>query len=623
MKRRHEWIVLMLLVGLLLTQSLILAQGSGPVVDILSKPDTRTAPPNAHAHVSVVDRSTGRLLEGLTGENFSVEISEETVVASATPDVQGLAVVMVIDRGGIARQGDPRMGTAVDLAGNLLSMLNLDGSATADMAALIGIRGAEAGGLTPLVPFTSHDPVVISNEFDALRTEVVPEVTPLYDGIDKAIEWIAENPDPQIQDELAHRRRVIIVFSDGIDRQFSSEAHETFIVDQCQEHDILLYAIRMGGGATDADNLQALATQTNGLYVSHTPETTGEVLGLFENVVTQRQVYRVTFPLLRPQGDYEVRIRVLNTPLGAGGDTAMVSSRLQPLRLTLVAPPETEITVPYSDALDSFIQTVIPLGVQVNVEDDIPREPSEVIYFANGVRIGTSTSPPDFQFDWNVSELITPTSSVEARDYTILAGSADPYLGTEMMTRPYNVEVTWEAEELTTVEAAGQLWYENWWVLLIFALLGIGFLVLLILLIKTRGQLATQAVSATGNVIRSATRRLTPGTSAPARAKLEIVQGPGMGREFRIAASTVKVGREPQANDFGLQDQYISNPHFTIFMEQGRFFIQDEKSTNGTKLNGEPLPPGKRVPLPPDSIIEAGQSRLKLRRLGGETRRMT
>ena len=266
---------------------------------------------------------------------------------------------------------------------------------------------------------------------------------------------------------------------------------------------------------------------------------------------------------------------------------------------------------------------MIPLGVQVNVEDNIPREPGEVIYFANGVRIGASTTPPDFQFDWDVSELITPTTSTEARDYTILAGSADPYLGTEMMTRPYNVEVLWEAEELTAVEAAGELWYENWWVLLIFALLAIGLLALLLLLIKTRGQLATQAVSATGNAIRSATRRLTPGTVAPARAKLVIVQGPGMGREFRIATPEVKVGRDPQVNDFGLQDQFISNPHFTISAEQGRFFIQDEKSTNGTKLNGEPLPPGKRVPLPPDSIIEAGQSRLQLRRLGGATRRMT
>ncbi|MFP4346506.1 MAG: FHA domain-containing protein [Anaerolineales bacterium] len=623
MKRRHIWFALMLLVGLLLTRPLTLAQGSGPVVDILGKPNSRTAPPNAHAYVSVVDRSTGRIVEGLTGENVSVEVSEEPVVASASPDVQGLAVVLVVDRGGIARQGDPRSGAAVDLAGNLLSMLNLDGSPTADMVALIGIRGAEAGGLTPLVPFTSHDPVVISNEFDALRTEVVPEVTPLYDGIDKAIEWLTENPDPQLQDELAHRRRVIIVFSDGIDRQFSSEAHETFIVDQCQEQDILLYAIRMGGGATDADNLQALATQTNGLYVSHTPESTEAVLGLFQNVVTQRQVYRVTFPLLRPQGDYEVRIRMLNTPLGAGADTAMVSSRLQPLRLTLVAPPDTEVTVPYSDALDSFEQTVIPLGVQVNVGDNVPREPGEVIYFANGLRIGASTTPPDFQFDWEVSALITPTTNAAAHDYTILAGSADPYLGTEMMTRPYNVEVVWEAEELTAVEAAGQLWYENWWVLLIFALLTIGLLALLFLLIKTRGQLAAQAVSATGNAIRSATRRLTPGTVAPARAKLVIVQGPGTGREFRIAAPEVKVGRDPQVNDFELQDQFISNPHFTISAEQGRFFIQDEKSTNGTQLNGEPLPPGQRVPLPPDSIIEAGQSRLQLRRLGGETRRMT
>ena len=71
-----------------------------------------------------------------------------------------------MDRGGIARKNDPRMGQAVDLASALLDRLAVDGSPTADMVALIGIRGRDAGGLTPLVPFTDRDPNAIRNEFD-------------------------------------------------------------------------------------------------------------------------------------------------------------------------------------------------------------------------------------------------------------------------------------------------------------------------------------------------------------------------------------------------------------------------------------------------------------------------
>ncbi|MGC9358175.1 MAG: FHA domain-containing protein, partial [Anaerolineae bacterium] len=106
-------------------------------------------------------------------------------------------------------------------------------------------------------------------------------------------------------------------------------------------------------------------------------------------------------------------------------------------------------------------------------------------------------------------------------------------------------------------------------------------------------------------------------------AKLVVVGGPNAGREFRLATPIAKVGRDPQFSDFPLHDKFTSNPHFSIISEQSQFFIQDEGSTNGTKLNGQPIPKQQRVPLPPDSIIEAGQSRIQFKRLGGPTRRLS
>ena len=296
-----------------------------PVVDILGKADSRSEPPNAHAFVSVVDRPTGRTIDGLGADSFAVSVSDEALQPSVSLETTGLAVVLVIDRGGIAQRNDPRIGEAVDLADAFLALLTVDGSPQADMVALIGIRGKDQGGLTPLANFTDYDPIAIRNEFDGLRTTVVDETTPLYDGLDQAIAWIANNPDPALQDKLTHRRRVILVFSDGIDRDYSNESHETLIVNQAQANDILIYTIQMNarGRTADAESLNALAVQSHGAHLTHSEETHEEVLARFQDIVTQRQAYRVTFPMIFPQGDYQFEIRVLDTAGRSASDRVL------------------------------------------------------------------------------------------------------------------------------------------------------------------------------------------------------------------------------------------------------------------------------------------------------------
>ena len=601
------------------------AQGRGPVVDVLGKPET--TPPNAQAYVSVVDASTGRIIDGLSDANFAVLVSEQEVEATASLETQGVAVVMVVDRGGIARRGDPRIENAVNLASDLLDMLNVDGTASADMAALIGIRGRDSGGLTPLVEFTDYDPNAVRNEFEKLRTETVDEVTPLYDGIDRAIEWITENDDAEIQEKLTHRRPIIFAFSDGIDNQFSSESHETIIINKCRENGILLYAVRMEapGRTTDADNLEALASQTNGLYVTHNQDTEAQVLALFEDVVTQRQSYRVAFPLYRQQGDYEVRIQVLDTPVGDGSDETSVSSPLQLPRITLTSPtPGVVYTVPYSHTP----RVEIPLGVELNFPDGIERDPTAIRYYRNGVLIATMTAPP-FDTTIDVTDYITQTTEtretqeLKTEEFTFAAQADDAYLADAAISPPVNVQVEWEPlPPLTLLQTILQWLGTNWWLLLILAALTVGVLVLLVLLIRTRGEVARKIATRTTGVLKGVTRRLG---AAPQRApgKLVVVQGANMGKEFRLGAQVIKVGRDPQFCDFAMYDEYTSNPHFSIQLEQTQFYIVDEASTNGTRVNGMPIPPHQRVLLQPDAIIEAGQTRLQFKRLGGTTRQLS
>ena len=598
------------------------AQGtSPPLIDILGQPEN--APPEAYLYLSVVDPETGRFIEGLSEPNFAVTVDGEEVAPQVSTETTGVAVVMVIDRGGIARRGDPRIGDAVGLADALLQKLHVDGSPNADMVALLGIRGRDSGGITPTVQFTDYDPNAVRNEFDRLRIEVVPETTPLYDGIDKAIEWIVENGDAAIQEKLEHRRPIIVVFSDGIDRQYSNEAYETRIIEKCEEHGILIYAVRMEarGRATDADNLEALATQTGGLYITHNKETHEQVLKLFDDFLTQRQTYRVAYPVYKERGNYSVGVQVLDTPIGDSKEVKVEGySALQVPELTLTTPAEgTRYTVPYSQTLKGFVEVDINLSVQIETPDGVPRDPEKVEYYANGTLIGSSTTGPDFPFTWRVSDWTTPTEQAQSEGFTLIASAEDPYLHREMNSDPVTIRVTWEAKEVPVVEGAVEEARQNWWVILALVFMVLMLLVLFFLLLRTRGEMARRVVTSTTGVLKSVTRRLGP-MPQQAPGKLVIIQGANVGREFRLAAQVVKVGRDPQFCDFALYDEYVSNPHFSVHQEQGLFYIVDEGSTNGTKVNSVPLTPHQRIPLEPDAIIEVGQTRLQFKRIGGTTR---
>jgi Mg-chelatase subunit ChlD len=624
-KDNSRWLVLVimlclfsLMIGLIPAK----AQGGGPFFALLGKIDAKSNPPNARADVSVINPTSGRALEGLSVENFAVQISEDDVpVTDVTPSESGVAVAIVIDRGGIGR--GPRREQVVDLVDAFLNRLTVDGSPNADMVGLIGIRGREeerktGRDLVPKVPFTDFDLQAIRNEFDALRTENIPEVTPLYDGLDEALEWLTENASSETQAKLNQRRKIILVFSDGIDRKFSSEAHETSIIDECRKNNIAMTTIFMAAGSGDPGNLEVLAHQTDGLYVPYTPDEEGAAYDAFDALASQRQSYTLTFPVIRPKNDYIVTLRVKDTALGDAEVEGRVASVLVPPSVELIPPLQAEYTVPYSETLDSFLTTQITMAAKLAFPDGVNRSIDKVTYFANGLEVGASTSPPNYELTWDVTDIYTPTTEVRAQDYSLLAKVKDPYLGSVVESDPTTIHVSWEAKPAPPPGPP------PWWVLGLIAALVIGFVVLLVMLLRTRSELARKVAARTTGFIRGVTRRLTGGSNAdiPAYAKLLVTRGSTPNSEFRIAAPLIKVGRDPQFCDFALHDQFMSNPHFSIMMEQGQFFIQDEGSTNGTRLNGSLIAPEQRVPLPPDSVIEAGQVQLQFKRIGGATRNL-
>ncbi len=68
--------------------------------------------------------------------------------------------------------------------------------------------------------------------------------------------------------------------------------------------------------------------------------------------------------------------------------------------------------------------------------------------------------------------------------------------------------------------------------------------------------------------------------------KLVIVGEKFFGSEFPINKDVITIGREV-GNDIIIQEESISRTHAIIYHEEGRYWIQDQDSLNGVKVNGE------------------------------------
>jgi pSer/pThr/pTyr-binding forkhead associated (FHA) protein len=66
-------------------------------------------------------------------------------------------------------------------------------------------------------------------------------------------------------------------------------------------------------------------------------------------------------------------------------------------------------------------------------------------------------------------------------------------------------------------------------------------------------------------------------------------RGGGLERDERFdLIGGLSVGRSKDA-DVQIDDRYASGIHVRLFSREGRHFVEDMRSTNGTTLNGAPL----------------------------------
>lgn len=93
--------------------------------------------------------------------------------------------------------------------------------------------------------------------------------------------------------------------------------------------------------------------------------------------------------------------------------------------------------------------------------------------------------------------------------------------------------------------------------------------------------------------------------------KIIVTEGDMKGRTFSIDAETVFIGRSSK-NDIQIQDGAISRKQLKIFRIGKKFFVEDLKSTNGTMINGEQVPPGEGFEVDEGDSISIGSTVLQL-----------
>jgi len=81
------------------------------------------------------------------------------------------------------------------------------------------------------------------------------------------------------------------------------------------------------------------------------------------------------------------------------------------------------------------------------------------------------------------------------------------------------------------------------------------------------------------------------------------------GKRYPLTKSRTIIGRGSEA-DITVDDPGISRKHVEVLWDGTRGQANDLGSTNGSKLNGEPL---RSAPLAPDSVIDIGRTRIVFR----------
>lgn len=125
------------------------------------------------------------------------------------------------------------------------------------------------------------------------------------------------------------------------------------------------------------------------------------------------------------------------------------------------------------------------------------------------------------------------------------------------------------------------------------------YLFLLTVIVVIQRELGAESAARRASAPRGRLIVLDPGTSRRA---------PGQAIPLE---PVTRVGRSEE-NTLVLDDEFVSTAHAMVLLREGRWWVRDEGSTNGTRVNGERID-GER-PLREGDELQIGRVRLRMAR---------
>lgn len=606
----------------------------GPVTNLMILNVDSSNAPDYTLRVSALTPD-GAGIADLAQDQFSITAGDGAPIpiSSAQPYNAGVAVIIVADLGGLD-QKSPRGATyqaeVESVARQLVQSLQKNSPNQEDFAGVVAVTGASdvrdvKFGLL-LTP--TNDLGLAANSLEPIKSMKVGPTTALFDGLNKALDMLAVP-------ELEHMRKVIVAFSDGADQKFSGDAILGNIPVRAREGKVIIYSLQAHMRSdVEAKNMNVLAVQSGGKYalIDAKPEAISTQLEqIFSLINSQAVQYVLNFRSVRSQGDYSARLSV-NTPAGNFGQDFHFTSNVIPPTVQLVEPSTGKS---YSQA---GVKPVEPITLTASVTFPNGKErPVTVEFRADDKHIGDANQAP-YQFVWKPAAE-TLADAAQTITHSLNAVLKDSWLP-NTTAESNRIEVSFKiairptptpAPIGTVIQKTTQ---DNYVLVAALAVLGVALLGVATLLAlnnrRTRAQMQQlqAAIRQSGGVAKavvSMTRRLTGGGGGapkPVIAELEVVQGAMRGQMLCIDSETCWIGRDPARCQIVIADDSISGQHCQVIRDPtGRFFLLDEKSTNGTFVNQNLVPKQQRIPLQAGTMIQLGNTSLVLR-LSRETRHL-
>ena len=605
MKTKLSWFICALLsVSCLLPVWQAAAQSTAAQVRITQNIDPAGKDyPRVKLAVSVTD-NTGQPVAGLQADAFSVSENQAPIADVRVEPIQPpMAIGFVIDSSGSLARREGGLTLAAHATQVILDWASVNAAGQrkdGDLLALYAFKEGAPSALTdtPAGPFTS-DANALSNAL--LDVSTVNNVnTALFDIVRLSINAAATQPTA---------RRVLVIFSDGIDTTSSFDVDAT--IKQAKEANLVIYTVGLRADlklAPDQEGsrfLRRLAQDTGGEYIWYRPAVKDARLQLdafLGRMAAQRNLYQLTYDTKQCSGDPSVRIVLSGTSIETSAAYKV---------------PQHKPTI----ALEGLVQdrrywrtsATLDTIETIKVGDVCSQSPLDKVEFKINGQVEYTDSAAPFEYPWKTAESVTRLGVKENQAMTVTVaavGYAGNYTAEDSQTVGIGL-ITYVPPRIpglcvtgNSLQDFGCELFQRGNILAYVTLIGFIMasvaVVLLAVLIRRGG------VRAVGQFVAESARRVTKtfqhqtrvkGMAGAAAARplglatLILESEPYTGKRIYIEEPNVYIGRVPEKADIVFEwDDYISSRHAKIKCEKGRFFVWDMQSANKTWVNDQMVP---------------------------------